>query len=551
MPSLHFKGKSFVQNHHLTVPCHELIPVPEKCETDEPRLDDNLIIHGDNLVALKSLLPLYRERVKVVYIDPPYNTGTESWVYNDNVDAPMMRAWLGRVVDRDDLTRHDKWLCMMMPRLQLLRELLRPDGVIFVSIDANEIHHLRCLMDEVFGEENYRDTIVIRRGAKNVQAQFDTIGTLSNGYESILVYSRSPEVRFHKVYEDLKEDRPGGWNHHWRGTDRATMRYSLFGITPKTGQWRWQESRSLAAIRNYERLVEDLRRRGWAVTQENIDRWYLEWTERTGESLDLLRLSESGMPEHYVPPTRRKLLSNLWTDLKPNGHRQVAQLFGRRVFDNPKPVELVQRLIRFASDEPDILVLDAFAGTGTTAHAVLAMNREDGGRRRFILIEMEPYADTVTAERVRRVMRGAPDAKDEALRVGYGGSFSYYEIGRAIELEGLLSGRCLPAYEELARYVFHTATGEVFRPEALDRRRWFIGESRAFEVYLLYEPDVAALQSLAITPEFVQALGRPASSKRRLVFAPARLVDDETLAACGVAFAQLPYDLFRERGGLG
>jgi adenine-specific DNA-methyltransferase len=551
MPSLQFKGKSFVQNHHLTVPCHELIPVPEKCETDEPRLDDNLIIHGDNLVALKSLLPLYRERVKVVYIDPPYNTGTESWVYNDNVDAPMMRAWLGRVVDRDDLTRHDKWLCMMMPRLQLLRELLRPDGVIFVSIDANEIHHLRCLMDEVFGEENYRDTIVIRRGAKNVQAQFDTIGALSNGYESILVYSRSPEVRFHKVYEDLKEDRPGGWNHHWRGTDRATMRYSLFGITPKTGQWRWQESRSLAAIRNYERLVEDLRRRGWAVTQENIDRWYLEWTERTGESLDLLRLSESGMPEHYVPPARRKLLSNLWTDLKPNGHRQVAQLFGRRVFDNPKPVELVQRLIRFASDEPDILVLDAFAGTGTTAHAVLAMNREDGGRRRFILIEMEPYADTVTAERVRRVMRGAPDAKDEALRVGYGGSFSYYEIGRAIELEGLLSGRCLPAYEELARYVFHTATGEVFRPEALDRRRWFIGESRAFEVYLLYEPDVAALQSLAITPEFVQALGRRASSKRRLVFAPARLVDDETLAACGVAFAQLPYDLFRERGGLG
>lgn len=329
------------------------------------------------------------------------------------------------------------------------------------------------------------------------------------------------------------------------------MRYPLFGITPKTGQWRWQESRSLAAIRNYERLVEDLRRRGWALTQENIDRWYLEWTERTGEPLDLLRLSESGMPEHYVPPARRKLLSNLWTDLKPNGHRQVAQLFGRRVFDNPKPVELVQRLIRFASHEPDILVLDAFAGTGTTAHAVLAMNREDGGRRRFILIEMEPYADTVTAERVRRVMRGVPGAKDAALRQGYGGSFSYYEIGRPMELEGLLSGARLPAYEELARYVFHTATGEVFRPEMLDRRRWFIGDSRTYEVYLLYEPDVTALQSLAITPEFVQALGPPASPKRRLVFAPARLVEDEMLAACGVEFAQLPYDLFREGGGSG
>ncbi|MCL6515478.1 site-specific DNA-methyltransferase [Alicyclobacillus sp.] len=547
MPTLQFKGKSFVQSHHLTVPFHELIPVPERSLTDRVCLEDNLIIHGDNLAALKSLLPQYRERVDVVYIDPPYNTGTESWVYNDNVNAPMLKAWLGRVVDRDDLSRHDKWLCMMMPRLRLLRELLAPGGVIFVSIDHNEIHHLRCLMDEVFGEENYRDTIVVRRGAKNVQAQFDTIGALSNGYESILVYSRNPDVRFQKVHADEEDPRPGGWNRHWRGTDRPTMRYPLFGITPERGQWRWAEARSLQAIRNYERMLSDLGEQGLPVTQENIDRWYLEEVQRTGQPVDLLRLSATGMPEHYIPPGRRPLLSNLWTDLRPTGHHQAAQILGGRVFDNPKPVALIQRLIRFATARPDVIVLDAFAGSGTTAHAVLDLNRADGGCRRFILMEMEAYADTITAERVRRVIRGVPEAHDETLRRGTGGSFSFYRVGAPLDPEGLLSGRTLPAYEELARYVFHTATGEPFRPEAMDRRRGFIGAGRDAEVYLVYEPDLEILKSLSITPEYLRMLGPP-GWRRRVVFAPARWVDDALLEAAGVEFAQLPYALFQVRG---
>ena len=154
MPRLNFKGKVFVENHHLAVPFHELLPVREKGLGEKASLHDNLIVQGDNLAALKSLLPTYHGKVKCVYIDPPYNTGKEGWAYNDKVNSPLMQDWLGRVVDRDDLTRHDKWCCMMLPRLKLLRELLRDDGVIFVSIDDNEVHHLRCLMDEVFGEHN-------------------------------------------------------------------------------------------------------------------------------------------------------------------------------------------------------------------------------------------------------------------------------------------------------------------------------------------------------------------------------------------------------------
>ena len=151
MPSLEFKGKPFVYAHHLTTPYRPLTPDPAR-SAGGTGADDNLIVHGDNLHALKALLPRYAGRVRCVYIDPPYNTGNENWVYNDNVNGPLMQEWRERngFVDREDLERHDKWLCMMWPRLQLLRELLAEDGVIFVSIDHNEEHHLRMLMDEIF-----------------------------------------------------------------------------------------------------------------------------------------------------------------------------------------------------------------------------------------------------------------------------------------------------------------------------------------------------------------------------------------------------------------
>lgn len=186
MPTLQFKGKSFVQNHHLTVKYHELIPVPEKSLTNEVSLNDNLIIHGDNLVALKALLPIYAGQVKCIYIDPPYNTGEEKWVYNDNVNSPMMRDWLGKVVDKEDLTRHDKWLCMMMPRLKLLHMLLSEEGAIFVSIDDNEVHHLRPLLDDIFGENNFIASLVWQ---KKVSPSNDA-KWFSSDHEYVVVYAK-------------------------------------------------------------------------------------------------------------------------------------------------------------------------------------------------------------------------------------------------------------------------------------------------------------------------------------------------------------------------
>src|SRR3989344_6001333 len=173
MATINFKGKEIVRNHHLTIPYHELVPDEKKSLSNpstklgagKPSLNDNLIIHGYNLFLLKVFLPTYAGKIKCIYIDPPYNTGNEKWAYNDNVNSPMMKEWLGKVVDKDDLTRHDKWLCMMMPRLKLLRELLRDDGIIFISIDDNEQHHLRMLLDEVF-YENFLGIISIVNNLK-------------------------------------------------------------------------------------------------------------------------------------------------------------------------------------------------------------------------------------------------------------------------------------------------------------------------------------------------------------------------------------------------
>jgi adenine-specific DNA-methyltransferase len=422
MPRLDFAGKHDVDQMHRSLPVCRLRIHASLGTSPDPSPQDNLVIEGDNLLALRSLIPRYDGQIDFIYIDPPYNTGATSWVYNDNAAAEELKTWLTETVGDRELSKHDRWLCMMTPRLRLLSGLLGPEGVIAVSIDHNEVHHLIVLMNEIFGEENHRDTVIIPRGVKSVQEQFDTIGGLANGYESVLIYTKNPEKRFHKVYETLPAMKPGTWNNHWRGTERPTMRYPLFGIIPERGQWRWSEERSARAASNYEALRSEL---GNSPPPDEIDRWYARRLSETGEKPDLLRLSATGKPEHYVAPTDKKLSSNLWLDIRPGGSREVAQIFGSVPFDNPKPVALIRRLMEFAGIGGECTILDSFAGSGSTGHAVMEANAEDGGARRFILIESKEYANTITAERIRRIARGIPGAADRRLRDGIPGTFTY------------------------------------------------------------------------------------------------------------------------------
>lgn len=549
LPILQFKGKSQIKNHHITVSYHDLIPNKELSTSEKVVLNnDNLIIQGDNLKALKALLPSYAGKVDCIYIDPPYNTGNEHWVYNDNVNSPMIQDWLGKVVDKEDLCRHDKWLCMMMPRLKMLQELLHEDGVIFVSIDYNEEHHLKSLMNEIFGEENYRDSISIRRGAKNVQAQFETIDSLSSGYETILVYTKNPQRRFNKVYAELENVQEGSWNNHWRGTDRPTMRYELFGIKPESGQWRWGDMRSYQAIENYENLVKDFDENSIELTPENIDKWYLKYVEETGDEIDLLRLSENGKPEHYVAPTDKKLLSNMWYDLKPNGQSQLKAIFGKKMFDTPKSTDLIKRLIKFAVMKDEAIILDSFAGSGTTGHAVLEYNREEDTNHKFILVEMEEYANQLTAERMRRVMNGIPNSKSPLLKQGLGSSFSYFELGDAIEFDKILSGESMPSFESLARYLFYIATGEEFKPDVVDEENHYIGSTNKSDLFLFYKPDLNYLKTTSLDLKKAEKVVAYSPNKDRIVFAPMKFLDEEYLDKYKIRFAKLPYEIYNIKG---
>jgi adenine-specific DNA-methyltransferase len=534
MPSLNFKGKALVQNFHLLVPFHELKPVKAKSETAKASLHDNLVVHGDNLQALKSLLPYYHGKVKCIYIDPPYNTGNEGWVYNDNVSSPMMQEWLGRVVDREDLTRHDKWLCMMMPRLKLLRDFLTDDGVIFVSIDDNEVHWLRGLMDEVFGEENFVATIIWEK----VYSPKSSARFFSENHDYLVAYARSKEsFELHLLPR----------------TEEANARYENPDKDPR-GPWKPGD---MSARNPYSKGTYAIKCPGgrvikgpppgnyWRVSEENL--WKMDadkrvWWGSDKNQVPAIKRFLTEVKQGLVPET-------IWT-YKEVGHTQDAKrtlldIFGDdfEVFTTPKPVELVKRIIRLCTDE-DSIVMDAFAGSATTAHAVLDMNREDTGARRFVLIESEGYADTLTAERLRRVIRGVPKAKDEVLKKGLGGTFTYVEVGDALRLETLLKGNKLPSYEDLAAYVFYTATGEEFDARAVKKKTGFIGESARYDVYLFYEPDMEYLKNTALTLDLARKLPQ-GSGKRRLVFAPTKYVDAIHLEQERIDFCQLPFEIYK------
>jgi adenine-specific DNA-methyltransferase len=394
---LNWFGKRRARQLALTPSTGTLRPCPD--ESVDWDSTQNLMIEGDNLEVLKLLQKSYAGKVKLIYIDPPYNTGKDFVYpddYKDNIknylELTGQTGEGGKKLSSNTEASgrfHTDWLNMMYPRLKLARNLLSDDGMIFISIDDNEAASLRKICDDVFGEENYRNEVIVRRGAKSVQAQFDTWDKLGSGYERVLFYSKKADYRFPQQRRSLEDTRPGSWNNHWRGTDRPSMRYQLLGITPEQGQWRWSQSRSEIAVSNYKELLSKLGKTEETITQEEIDSYYME---RIDEDLDFIRLSPNGKPEHYIPPSDSVLLNDIWFDLPTSSSKEVQALFDRKkVFDNPKQTRLSQRILDFSND--NAVILDFFAGSGTTAHAVMAQNAADGGKRRFILVQLPEPLD--------------------------------------------------------------------------------------------------------------------------------------------------------------
>lgn len=583
MPTLEWIGKSKVVNHHQEVPFRVLerqYSFDEMGKHTEDNGSDNMIIHGDNLEALKALLPQYEGRVKCIYIDPPYNTGEEKWCYNDNVNDPHIQKWLGEVVGKEgeDLTRHDKWLCMMYPRLMLLQKLLADDGAIFISIDDNELYNLKSICDEIFGASCFASNISWQR---TYSTRNDSKGIV-NEVEHILVYSKQPGWNPNKLPRTAEMDaiykNPDNDSRPWASDNpyapgAATHQGMVYAIQhpfdgrllyPSNGRcWTFGQEQMLEymnAWANYElRDLHDEKERAAICGISELDVRKEVKAIMLSDSLDIASkraqsvLERGSWPRFYFTKggkggiRRKTYLENVGGKLPTNfwpytevGHtdeaaKQIKAIFGgEATFDTPKPSRLIEFVLKIASSE-DALILDSFAGSGTTAHAVLNMNKADGGHRKFILVEMGDYADTTTAERVKRVINGY--GKDKNAVGGTGGNFSYYELGERLLLpDGNLNESV--GIDKIRDYIWYT---ETKKPAANQQNGspYFLGENNHTAYYFYYEPD----QMCVLDYAFLSTI--PEKAENYLIYADRCALSENDLLRFGITFKKIPRDIAR------
>ena len=642
MPMLKWAGKEKVVNHHNDVPFRVLerkwgygdcsqISIEHNCSqitnanavgSRVPRdrngragsplpAAENMIIHGDNLAALKALLPQYEGKIKCIYIDPPYNTGNEGWVYNDNVNDPQIKKWLGEVVGKEgeDFSRHDKWLCMMYPRLRLLQKLLSDDGVIFISIDDNELYNLKLICDEIFGINCFVANISWQR---TYSTRNDSKGIVSE-VEHILAYSKQTgwqpnklprTAEMDKKYKNPDNDPKGAWrSDNAYAPNAATHQGMVYAIQhPFTGKmlyptvsscWRYEQSEMLEIMNGWcpyelRDIGDDAKRaeicgvgvdnvrngvkaimlsrpfdesRKMAETVLKVGPWPRFFFSKNGQGGIARKtyLDKVGA----IPPT------NLW-EYKDVGHtdeakKELMAVFGgKSPFDTPKPTRLIERILKIATDK-DSIVLDSFAGSGTTAHAVLKMNKEDAGNRKFILVELMDYAETVTAERVKRVISGYGEG--EKAVEGTGGSFGYYELGEPLMICENLN-EDLPV-EKIREYVWYMETrgaGNVANVEMLvhpmanansqlengnigigntgnigniKNDPYLLGIADGTAYYFCYEKGKAVKLNRALLRKL------KTKAERYVIYADICLLDDSELEKYNITFKKIPRDVAR------
>ena len=497
----------------------------------------NLLVQGDNLEALRTLLPHYGGRVKCVYIDPPYNTGNEGWKYNDRTDSPQIRRWLGKVVgdDSSDLCRHDKWLCMMHPRLRLLKKFLREDGVIFVSIDDNEQHRLRMLMDEIFGANNFLANIIWQKkyapagDAKYFSDNHDFVVCYAkqmsdDGWARRLLPRTDKQNRLYK-YDD------GDGKGLWRTDNLTAKTYSPESdfpiVNPNTGKEYFPSQGTC-----------------WRASKRTMKKWIAEnrvFFGKDGKGRPQLKRYLNEVQEGVVPMT-------IWT-YDEVGHTDSARKLLKEIFsdeklpfDNPKAIGLIKKIIQISGDKESI-IMDSFAGSGTTAHAVMQLNKEDGGDRKFILVEMEEdIARDITAKRLKKVIKGYKS--NGKVVAPLGGGFRFCTLGPPLfDENGHINNEV--RFADLAAHIYFYETGMPIPKRGTTSPLLGVCEGRA--IYLLYNGimgDKSKNGGNVLTPSVLRRLPAPADkTARRIVFGEACLLSKKQLAKNNILFRHIPYQI--------
>ncbi len=562
MSSINFKGKDAVWNHHLGVP-YQILEKDKTLSLKGKNEDENLIIEADNLSALKSLLPKYQSSIKCIYIDPPYNIGNENWIYNDKVNSTLIRDWIGKTVGVDDLTRHDKWLCMMTPRLKLLRELLTDNGIIYISIDDHEEHNLKNLLNEIFGENNF---IALLPVITNLKGNQDSFG-FAETHEYVYVYAKSKENC--KIGQfNIEDEEFGDWLEDEYGLYKIADNLRATGVNaPRSKRPNlWypifvDEEKQEIYVTDNNKPISAKHKVIWPINKAKEElSWY--WSKPTFRNKKynlIIKITSNG---YQFYRKQRPFLGDLPTK-KPKSFfykpeyststatNQLKDLMGKKVFEGPKPVPLISDLIEIGTSKgKDDIVLDSFAGSGTTAQAIMEINQRDGGNRKFILIQLQEeikkkseaylagfrWVHEITRERTKRVI--------ERDKLGIG--FTYMKLGTQIDADSILSGD-LPTYKEFAKYVYYLATGMTMDDEkSINEKEFFVGKINSESIYLLYKKDKEKLKKLAITLDWAENINNKDSSKK-IVYAPACFLDEEYLEKFNINFVSIPYNLFGKK----
>lgn len=585
MPTLNWIGKDKVVGHHNDVSYHVLEHQygysAEKGQTTEPTHSGNMIIHGDNLLALKSLMPMYEGRIKCIYIDPPYNTGNENWVYNDNVNDPHIKKWLGEVVGKEgeDLSRHDKWLCMMFPRLVLMKKLLSEDGAIFISIGDDELSNLLQLMNEIFGTYNQQAIFVWKSRSKpsnTGEAKFKP----QNDAEYIIEYHNREKVSYNIVSSGRDRnyphtDKDGDYRLQTilksnRGeSQRDTMRFSIGGYTPPIEK-RWQAGEETV------KKLYDTNRITFETGEPMLKYYKNEEKEETAPFYCFVPQNISGTAE-----SGKKLLN--------------AILGLHHGFDTVKPLGIIEYILSHCTKEEDV-ILDCFMGSGSTGHSILELNKKNGGKRKFIMIDIMDYAETVAAERMRRAISGYPfkgkkeeeiyskklTAKnilkaeeflkeaesisiekaneytkiskpkivDNCLKVigtkmyddkmeGLGGAFDYYELGAPLFNEdGNLNEEV--GIDKIREYIYYAETKQPLLRQQDKDEEFLLDECNRAGYYFYYQTDKATTLSYTTLANIVKS-----KHEMYIIYADRCLLDEKFMTEHHIKFKKIPRDIKR------